>query len=226
MSINTILADYRIDNWIDIIQLPDTVWLRYYNDCRDEIIDSIIAEKEDFFYSYYSTNTVIWQNEYRLTKRGDSNGLWWYLDWIHKIKSISWKINSTDGFLTKIKPISFDSLDYDVENFDKTVEPFFYIADNSIFLYPTPLEATELKIYWIMYPKKIIWSDNETLPDNISKAIWYWIKKRYLESIWDVNNSIVASQKFEEEKLKVRNIVSWRIITPIQRTTPYLNNLS
>jgi len=47
------------------------------------------------------------------------------------------------------------------------------VQDNSIFIYPAPLEATELKIYAIMYPKKLALSDEETLPDNIEKVIMY-----------------------------------------------------
>ena len=48
MSITTQLTDFRYDMSADIIQLPDTVWLRWYNDWRDKIIDAIIEEKEDY----------------------------------------------------------------------------------------------------------------------------------------------------------------------------------
>ena len=75
MPISTELADFRTDNACDISQLPDAVGLRYYNDCRDIVIDKIIDEKEDFFYNEITTGLVISQREYKLPKRGDLDDL-------------------------------------------------------------------------------------------------------------------------------------------------------
>jgi hypothetical protein len=43
--------------------------------------------------------------------------------------------------------------------------------DNSIFIYPAPKEISEFKIYGIMYPKKLILTNEDTLPDQHTKTI-------------------------------------------------------
>lgn len=227
MTITAKLVEFRFDLACDINQLPDPTWLRYYNDSRDSVIDRITQEKEDYFYNYVYLNTVIWQNEYTLPKRWDLAQDWvTILDWVQKIKGISWKIKSTDAEYTKLRPTTIENLDYDIESYDDTQDPFYLVQDNSIFIYPAPKEATELKIYAIMYPKKLALWSTETLPDNIEKVIMYWVKQRWLESQTRIQEAQVAGAEFEKEKNRVAISLSWRVQEPVQRTTPNLSYLS
>lgn len=226
MSITTELINFRTDMACDITQLPDTIWLRYYNDARDELIDAIITEKENYFYNSIITSTVIWQNEYKLPKRWDLATDWiTILDWLQKIKGVSWKIKTTDIEFTILQPKTLENLDFDLESYDDTNNPFYLVQDNSIFIYPAPEEVSELKIYGISYPKKLALTDNDTLPDQYTKAIMYWIKKRFLESQTRIQEAQVADAKFENEKLRICKALNWRIQAPIQRTIPNINNL-
>lgn len=226
MSITTTLADFRVDMWCDIFQLPDATWLRYYNDARDEVIDAITKEKEDYFYNSITTSTVIGQNEYRMPKRWDLAEDWiTILDWLQKIKWVSWKIKTTDSEFTKLKPTTIENLEKDIESYDETSVPFYCVMDNSVFIYPAPTEVSTLKIYGIMYPKKLTLSDNDTLPDQHQKAILYGVKKRFLEWQTRVQEAQIADAKFEQEKVKVAVALSGRIQSPVQRTTPNLNYL-
>lgn len=226
MSIATVLSDFRTDMWCDIIQLPDTTWLRYYNDARDEVIDAITKEKEDYFYNYVTTSTVIWENEYKMPKRWDIASDWvTVLDWLQKIKWVSWKIKTTDQDFTVLRPTTLENLDKDIESYDETQNPFYCVMDNSVFIYPAPTEVSALKIYGIMYPKKLILTDNDTLPDQHQKAILYGVKKRFLENQTRVQEAQLADQKFEQEKVKVAVALSGRIQAPIIRSTPNINYL-
>lgn len=227
MSVSTTLAEFRTDMWCDIFQLPDPTGLRYYNDARDELIDAITKEKENFFYNSVTTPTVIWQNEYRFPKRGDLAQDWvTILDGLQKIKWVSWKIKTTDQEYTVLRPTTLENLEKDIESYDETVNPFYCVMDNSIFIYPAPEEVSELKIYAIMYPKKLALWDTETLPDQHVKAILYGVKKRFLESQTRVQEAQLADAKFEQEKTKVAVALSGRIQAPITRSTPNLNYLS
>lgn len=226
MTITQTLADFRIDNWCDIYQFPNETGLRYYNDNRDELIDAIIEEKEDYFYNYYTSNTVIWQNEYTLAKRWDIAEDWvTILDWVAKVKAVSWKINSTDTEFTLLRAVNLNNLEKDIESYDETSTPFFCLMDNSIFIYPAPKEVTEFKIYGIMYPKKLALTDTDTLPDQHTKTILLWVAERYFTSQKLTNEAILARNKFEEAKLRVCKALSWRITWPVQRTTPNITNL-
>ena len=227
MSIETILADWRFDMWTDIYQYPDAVALRHYNDARDTLIDAIIEEKEDYFYNYNQTTTVIWQNEYRLAKRWDLINWVWplKLDWMIKVKGVSWQINSTDTKMTKLRPVSIANLNSDIETYDTTSTPFYCVLDNSIFIYPAPKEETPLKIYGITYPKKVELTDEEILPDQHIKTIKYWVKSMFLESQTRVNEAQEAQGKFEEYILKTCKALSWRVLQPVQRGPLNLNYL-
>ena len=232
MTISTTLAEFRTDISCDIYQLPDTTALRYYNDSRDELIDEITKEKEDYFYNYFTWATIIWQNEYSLAKRWDlatkvsPSDPDVFLDWIYKIKWVSVKFKSTDTELTVLRPVTMENLEKDIESYDETANPFYCLMDNSIFIYPAPTEVNEYRIYAITYPKKVILTDEETLPDQHIKAILYWVKARYLESQSRLQESQLAQAQFDKEKTKVAKALSGRIQTPIQKTTPNLNYLT
>jgi len=219
MTIITELADFRIDMACDILQLPDIVWTRYYNDSRDELIDAIIEEKEDYFYNSITTSTVVDQNEYLFPVR-DANQ-----DWLQKVKWISWELNSTDDALTPIYPKTLENLDYDLESYDDTINPFYLVQDNSLFIYPAPKEITTLKIYGILYPKKLLGADVDTLPDQYTKVLMYWLKSRWLESQLRIPEAQEARAKFEVGILKVCNALSGRIQAPVQRDIPNINYL-
>ena len=227
MSITLRLADFRYDMSADIIQLPDATWLRWYNDGRDKIIDAITEEKEDYFYNYITTNTVIGQNEYRIPKRWDLASDWvTVLDWLNKIKSVTWKVQTADTEYTVLRPVAMESLDYEIESYDKTSIPFYCVMDNSVFIYPAPTEVSSIKIHWITYPKKLILSDIDTLPDQYTKAIMLYVKTRWFDSQNRIAESQVAEWRFEAEVIRLCKAMSWRIESPIQRECPNLSYLS
>lgn len=228
MTITTELANFRIDNACDITQLPDTVWLRYYNDGRDVVIDSIIEEKEDYFYNEIRANLVSWQREYTIPKRGDLDEDWNPMDWLKKIKWISVKFKSTDTDFTKLDGRVMENLDYDLLSYDETTHPFYVTSDNSNFIYPTPTENIThgMIIYWIMYPQLLTLSSEETLPDNIKKVILLYVAERFFTSQKLYNEATIAGNKFQVELSRILTTLSGRNQWPKTITTPNLNNFA
>ena len=228
MTISTELANFRIDNACDIIQLPDAVGIRYYNDGRDILIDKIIEEKEDYFYNEIKADLTNWQREYTIPKRGDLDTLWNPIDWLKKIKWISVKFKSTDTDYTKLDCSVMENLDYDLLSYDETVSPFYITSDNSNFLYPTPTEdiTDGMIIYGIMYPKLLTLSDNETLSDSIKKTILLHVAERFFYSQRLYNEATTAGNRFQAELIRVANTLSWRNQWPKTITTPSLNYLA
>ena len=228
MTISTELANFRIDNACDTTQLPDTVWLRYYNDGRDVLIDRIIEEKEDYFYNEIRANLVSWQREYTIPKRGELDQSWNPMDWLKKIKGISIKFKSTDTDFTKLDCSVLENLDYDLLSYDETTRPFYVTSDNSNFLYPTPTEniTNGMIIYGIMYPQLLTLSSEETLPDNIKKAILLYVAERFFTSQKLYNEATIAGNKFQIELSRIAKTLSGRNQWPKTITTPYLNYLA
>lgn len=227
MTIQTDLANFRIDNACTIAQLPDTVALRYYNDSRDIVIDRIVQEKEDFFYNELTVDTVVWQREYTLPKRGDlaEDGIT-ALDGIKKVKEIGIKWKTTDVVYTKIDPKNSDILPYDLLSYSETNEPFYVLSDSSVFVYPTPTEAINsgMILYSIMQPKKLILTDNETLSDSISKVVLLGVAQRWFTSQKQYDYAQAAEVSFNKELSRVAISLSGRVQSPKQRTTPNLSN--
>ena len=228
MTISTELANFRTDNWCDINQLPDTVWLRYYNNSRDILIDRITAEQEDYFYNEIKTNIIDWQREYTIPKRWDLDSNNNPMDWLQKIKGISIKFKDTDIKYSKLSPNVLENKDNDLQSYSDTSSPFYVVSDNSYFLYPTPTEniINWVIIYWIMYPKELALTDSETLPDRIKKAILLWVAERFFSSQKMYQEAQIAWAKFVAEINRVAITLSWRIQAPTQITTPNLNHLA
>lgn len=226
MSVSTTIADFRTDLATNISQLPDATALRWYNDGRDVLIDRIIQEKEDFFYDVFTTDLTLGKNEYKMNKRGDlaADGVT-VLNGVAKTKSLSVKFKSTDEYYTKLSPRTQENLDYDEASYDETKTPFFILSDTSWFVYPTPTEDVTdgLKAYLITYPKKLALGDDETLPDNFSKAIRYYFFARYYEGANRPEKVELNDAKFTKEINRVATSLSGRVSSPKQIKTPSLN---
>jgi hypothetical protein len=75
-----------------------------------------------------------------------------------------------------LRPEFISNLTYDLnwyETNQPASDPFYLLMDNSIFIYPKPTEVNQYRIYGITFPKKLIITDTETLPDEYIKAINY-----------------------------------------------------
>lgn len=144
MDVSKIYSLARTYTATDSTQLPDATCQDFsniiYHDLEKEITTRI---NEDFFYNEWVTDTVIWQREYVLPAKS------WTTSWVKKLLSVSLKMKS-DADYTKLYENRLTNLEYDVNKFSWEQE-FYYIADNSVFLYPIPTEVITagVKLYWV-----------------------------------------------------------------------------
>ena len=146
-----------------------------------ELIDEVVSvSKWDYFWDTWVTNTVIWQSEYVAEKLGISPN---DLD-IKKINKVWIKYTSTQSKFTRAvyqNPwVLEEHPDYYSVN-QPTVEPFFYIQDNSIFLFPAPTEVVTwgLELFVIHKPVAITTATAEDiieLPVQFHKLISDWLR--------------------------------------------------
>jgi hypothetical protein len=183
-------------------------------------IEDFITEKiwEWYFWDILSTSTtVIWQSEYTLPVISS-----WSFNWVPKIESIS--IKYQDEYI-KAREVNRVNLDQDLSYYEtaqSTYDPFYFIADNSYFIYPAPLTAITnwIKLYWIKSLADITASTDETLifawkiQPKYFYAITDWMKQYILSRQWKSREWERAKQVFEKETLinlinKIGNRKTW-----------------
>ena len=106
-----------------------------YHDMENRIVSKI---REDFFFEVWKADTVIDQSEYTLPYISGSN------PGLKKVLSVSVKYTDEDVYYKKLSREKFGQGDYSTDYLEKeikTTNPMFRIADNSIFIYPTPKEV-------------------------------------------------------------------------------------
>lgn len=200
----------------------------YLNLAYIDTIDELIKLKVAFLFDEWVTDTVANQNEYLITK------LWLEPDALNikTIRKIFIKYSSTDTYHTPAERVNPSILEYHPdwykENQPKT-EPFFYIADNSFFIFPEPKEPVEwwIEIYVIHDAPQI---DETTTEDNIEvplsyhKAISYKIREYIFSSQWKENEAQLANNKWKQEIIKVNWVTKPRTSINLQKTRTKLNS--
>ena len=141
-----------------------------------ELVDEIVTvTKWDYFWDKWVTDTVIWQSEYVAEKLGIAPD---DLD-IKRINKVFIKYTSTQEDFTRVtyqNPwVLEEHPDYYAAR-QQTISPFFYIQDNSIFIFPEPTEVVTggLELFVIHKPAEITTSSTEDdieIPTQFHKLI-------------------------------------------------------
>lgn len=179
-----------LSGWLTTSQLPVATAEIYLNEWYHKVKRAIINLKEDYFWDIiWSDTTVVWQSEYTIPA-----WLTWNYKDLAKTMAISIKYSSTTDYVKCEKQYQYqltEDLDY-YKTSQAQTSPFFFIADNSYFVYPAPLYAVAdwLKIYWI---KNLIDIDKDTTEANmfdwkIDTSYHYilaqYIRYKYYMSRW------------------------------------------
>ena len=158
MDVADIIDLARDQTHTNSTQFPDAQMLKYLNIVKNNFWSYIVSSiSEDYDWDIFTTNTVVWQDEYVLPLMASDTA------WSKKVTSVSVNYDNEvydDGGLKyiKAKPVKLSSLkrnwNYYKNNQDKNF-PIYYIADNSIFIAPTPTATTTagIELKWI---KKIV----------------------------------------------------------------------
>ena len=205
-TVQTLADRIRVQNNVDIYQYPDTQLLQDFNIIYHQMEDFITSAIWEWYFwdILTATTTVVWQSEYTIPLIST-----WNFNWQPKVESVSIKY-WTDYI--KAREVNRQTLDYDLEWYttnQSVADPIFFIADNSVFIYPAPLTAVAnwIKFNWI---KSLI---DVTLTTSYSDLFWWkvpskyfylicdWVKQFIKEMQWKDNEAEQAKNIFEMEKL-------------------------
>lgn len=215
---HTNVNDYNATQSIEDLNLV-------YQDMVDEIV---VNTKWDYFWDTGLTNTIVNQSEYVAEKLGIAPD---DLD-IKKINKVFVKYKSTDTYKALLSYQSPTTLtkhpDYYKAN-QVITQPFFYIQDNSIFIYPAPTEAIVggLELYVIHKPAELTVASSEAqieITPQFHKVMADGLKSYIYQSQGKINEAQVAEQDFMTWVRKMVSFMKQRYNQPRAKTITWLDN--
>ncbi len=184
MEIQSIIDKARRQSHASSVNYTNDDALLDLNNRRSDMIGRIQSEVDEGWYWTWAipdTGLSADQNEYNIKKVNVGD---------------TWRINQIDGVSVKYKTddeyIPLDSvhpssLDYDLDYYKTYAgKPFYFIKDESIFIYPSPTEDVSdgIKIYCVLQPNDVTLTSTEediklaprfhqNLVDGICADYWY-----------------------------------------------------
>lgn len=149
---------------------PDSAGIEHYNRIYKKVISKMRLLDDEYFYQQGKSNTTIGQQEYTVTQIGTTD--------VTRVKTVSIKFSATDTYYTPCREATSEEKerkDYYAVNQSKT-DPFWYIQDNSIWIYPVATEAVTngLFIEAIIQPPSLLTSDTASsvvIPERVNEVI-------------------------------------------------------
>ena len=228
MDLAAIYTMSRLNTGTTSTNLVDATLLTLTNVTYRDLINTIVSRvNEDFFYNEWTTDTIANQREYTFPVRTAS------VAWLKKLISIGIKYATTDDYYKITTPTKFSNLTSDptyyVENQTNT-EPFFTVADKSVFIYPTPTTWITgwLYMYWISDPIELQAGATEDLikiPVDFHHIIVLGNEYKIFKSRALHNDATRAYNEYVAEVNKMCTQLSDRIIKPLESEMPFLTNL-
>lgn len=183
------------------------------------ILDIITVTKGDYFWDSGKANTVANQSEYLAETIGITpNSLN-----IKKINKVFIKYSENDQYHTQARYVSPTALtkhpDYYKENQSKT-DPFFYIQDNSYFIYPAPTEVVVwgIEIYVNHEPPAITTTALETdieLPKEYHHLISLGMVIDIYLYQWKLNEASAMEQLYDQKRVEMVSKLKTRYNNPV-----------
>lgn len=228
MTLDEIFSMSWLNTSTNSSNMPEATLLTITNVTYRDLINVIVSEvNEDFFYDEWTTELTANQREYTFPVRTASvNGL-------KKVTGIGIKYASTNDYYTITTPTKFSNLPSDptyyVENQSNT-QPFFTVADKSLFVYPTPTTTVSsgLILYWISDPINLILGDTESaikIPVDYHHIIVLGNEYRIYKARKMTNEKNDALIEYKNELRKMITELSDRIIRPLESEQPCLTHL-
>lgn len=203
----------------------DDIDLRY-----QELVDEIVSvTKWDYFWDKWVTDTVIWQSEMVSEKLGIAPD---DLD-IKKINKVWIKYTSTQSEFTRVRyqnPWVLDKHpDYYKTN-QPTIDPFFYIQDNSVFFFPAPTEVVTwgFELFVIHKPAEITTASTEVdieIPTQFHKLISDWLRIDIYLWQGKENEAQAAQQRYDNGISDMIAVMKQRYNQPIVKQNVVPNNM-
>ena len=186
---------------------PDSIGIDHYNRIYKKVISKMRLLDDEYFYQQGTSSTVIGQKEYVVTQIGTTD--------VTRTKTVSIKYSSTDTYFTPCREATSDEKerkDYYAVNQPKS-DPFWYIQDNSIWIFPVSTEAVTnwLFIEAIIQPPSLITSDiasSVVIPERVNEVIEDWMTPFALEYIGKMVYSEVMTSYDNFIKVTLRDAIN------------------
>lgn len=197
MTVQEIINRARRMTYTNSVQYTDAIAIEDFNIIYSDLCNAIIQEVDEwYFWSQYTTDTTIWQNEYVMQSD------------FSKVETLSIKYSDDDTYYTQVKYLDTDSLDRDswyyAVNQDKS-NPFYNIKNNSIFIYPSPTEVVTwwIKLKVLLNPTDLLitdWEDDIILPVEYHYIISEWMKQFAYQARWKIQEKNDAINEYNIKK--------------------------
>lgn len=136
MDLSQIYTMSRLNTGTTSVNITDPTLLTLTNVTYRELINIITSRvNEDFFYNELIGDTVANQREYTFPVRSAT------VLGLKKLIGVGIKYAPTDAYFRLADPTKFSNLTSDPSYFianQTNTDPFYTVADKSVFFYPTP----------------------------------------------------------------------------------------
>jgi|6_EtaG_2_1085325.scaffolds.fasta_scaffold01523_1 hypothetical protein len=187
-------------------QAPNATLLTYFNPLRSEFYEELVNLDENYGYEERTAlNLIADQVEYQLPVVTST------LHGISKIKKVSIKYNTNDTYHTEATERNISNLQRETDYYEDnqpTAQPFYIIADESIFIYPK-LASTEddvangIKLYGIRDEKPVSLTSTEAeiaIPRAYHRILAYGLRPMVYHSRGQNQKALQAEQLYNSKK--------------------------
>jgi len=228
-----LVAYARATSWTDIsnYNLPDV--LTDLNAAYHTIEDAIVKKIwEKFFWNRATWDSVPYQSEYTFM-----NQTFWNIKGTNKIYGVSIDYGNTWTF-TKCFRQDTDLLDHDESYYEvhqPKTSPFYEVKDNSVFVYPAPVDNTsKIRVFistgLVDFDETVSESDlfNGKIPAKYHYIIGLWARQYSYIRQKLLNEAMDAENKFQRELATMISSLNTRVASASPRWTApwfYVNPL-
>ncbi len=205
--------------YVSAAQYPDATALEDFNIVYKLICNTIISEvDEDYFSDFVTVPFESARNEYQLY---DDN-----VD-INKVQKVEVRYSDTENF-KEIKLGDKDWLANSLEEYnDEGTTPFYFVFDNSVFVYPAPTAAqtsAEIRMNVSLTPTDLLIWDNITFLEDAHRSLLADGQLPYIyQSRGLLNEKNDAQASFDAKLTDLIFTLSDRVSTPQEITIPNLS---
>ena len=171
---------------------------------------------EDYFWDYWTADTVAGQSEYALPSD------------LKKVLGVSVKRLSTDTEYWKLKESRLSNYPRDILAYvqkNPVNDPFFIIAENSVFVYPAPTESVTggIRIYGVKQFTDLTSTSTSAqilIPETHHQIISFGLAKYIYQIRQLFDKAQIQEQMYEHAKADMVVELGDRVMSPVEGQLP------
>lgn len=202
---------------------PETEWLEDLIEVLQDVYTTIDTEvNEEYLYDIYTTDLVEWQNEYTFQTPTSTSA------WMNKFKYLYIKYWNEYKRARYVSEATMQETPFYNEVNRSEADPIWYIADESVFIYPAPKSNVTdwLKASVSIMPQDILYTDEEDairIPRQYHKVLVEWLMWYIYQQRWLLNEANNQKNIYEQSKNDLVRKMSDRDTSPLVTWLPDLS---